>query len=141
MRRTLILLSAVAAFGAMVPSAQAQSNPTRSDTIPGNQPIDAYSAPHRDYMRTYVRGRPMSEFGAQTAVGVSGSAQSSAQTSATSAAGANNGGNIALGANVPSSVQLRSMQGSAEYSGYRYGRMGNQYVVVDSRGRILDMFE
>ncbi len=83
----------------------------------------------------------MSEFQGQTAVGVPGSAQSSANTNATSAAGANVGGNIALGANVPSSVTMREVVGNPEYAGFRYGRWGNQYVVVDSMGKIVDTFE
>jgi hypothetical protein len=137
MRRTLIILSAVAAFGALAPIAQAQT--TRSTELPGNRPLAAYSMQQRDYVRGYVRQRPMSEF-QTTAPGVAGGAQSSSQTSATNPAGANVGGNIALGANVPSSVQLRAIE-NPEYSGFRYGRVGSQYVIVDQNGSILDTFE
>lgn len=139
MRRHFLGFTAIAFAAALLPAAVNAQN-TRSTEIQGNQPNAAYSMQHRDYMRGYVRARPMSEFEG-SAVGVAGSAQSSAQTSATSAAGANNGGNIALGANVPTSMRLRPMQGDAAYANYRYGRAGNQYVVVDSAGKILDTFE
>ena len=139
MRNAALALTAVLSLAAMAPAVHAQT--TRSEEIPGNKPIANYSMQQRDFMRTYVRARPMSEFQGQTAVGVPGSAQSSANTNATSAAGANVGGNIALGANVPSSVTVRSVEGNPEYSGYRYGRAGTQYVIVDSTGKIVDMFE
>jgi hypothetical protein len=140
MKRHLLALSALA-FAAAVGSAHAQGAPTRSTEIPGNQPIAGYSMQQRDFVRTYVRARPMSEFQGGTATGVAGSAQGSANTAATSAAGANVGGNIALGANVPSSVTMRQIQGSPDYTGFRYGRTGNQYVIVDSMGKIVDTFE
>lgn len=138
MKRHLATLSALA-FVAGLGAAHAQT--TRSTEIPGNNPQATYSQQQRDFMRSYVRGRPTSEFQGQTAVGVPGSAQSSANPNATSAAGANVGGNIALGANVPSSTPLRSVEGNPQYSGYRYGRMGNQFVIVDSTGKIVDTFE
>ena len=141
MKRHLLAISALA-LAAAIGSAQAQSGPTRSGEMPaGQQPVAGYSAQQRDFVRSYVRARPMSEFQGNTAVGVPGSAHSSANTNATSAAGANVGGNIALGANVPSSVTTRQIQGNPEYSGFRYGRVGNQFVVVDSTGKIVDTFE
>ncbi len=139
MRTAALALTAILSLAATAPAVQAQS--TRSEEIQGNKPIANYSMQQRDWMRTYVRARPMSEFQGQTAVGVPGSAQSSANTNATSAAGANVGGNIALGANVPSSVTVREVVGNPEYSGFRYGRVNNQYVVVDSMGKIVDTFE
>lgn len=140
MKRHLLALSALA-FAASISSAHAQSGPTRSTEMPGNQPIAGYSIQQRDSVRLYVRARPMSEFQGDTAPGVAGSAQGSANTAATSAAGANVGGNIALGANVPSSVTMRQIQGNPDNSGFRYGRAGNQYVIVDSMGKIVDTFE
>ncbi len=139
MRTAALALTAILSLAATAPTVQAQT--TRSEELPGNKPIAGYSMQQRDWMRTYVRARPMSEFQGQTAVGVPGSAQSSANTNATSAAGANVGGNIALGANVPSSVTMREVVGNPEYAGFRYGRWGNQYVVVDSMGKIVDTFE
>ena len=145
MKRHVLALSAFAlstfALAAAVGAAHAQSTSTRSNEMPGNQPIAGYSMQQRDFMRGYVRARPMSEFQGNVAVGVPGSAQSSANPNATSAAGANVGGNIALGANVPSSVTTREVMGNPEYSGFRYGRAGNQFVIVDSMGRIVDTFE
>ncbi len=139
MRTALLAFTAVLSLAAAVPAVQAQS--TRSEEMPGNKPIAGYSVQQREFMRSYVRARPMSEFQGNIAVGVPGSAQSSVNPNATSAAGANVGGNIALGANVPSSVTVRQVEGNPEYAGFRYGRVGNQYVVVDSMGRIVDTFE
>jgi hypothetical protein len=140
MKRHVLALSAIA-LAATIGAAHAQSTPTRSNELPGNQPIAGYSVQQREFMRTYVRARPQSEWQGNTAVGVPGSAQSSANPNATSAAGANVGGNIALGANVPSSVTTREVVGNPAYSGFRYGRFGNQYVIVDSTGKIVDTFE
>ena len=141
MKHRLLAVAALA-FAAGIGAADAQSGPTRSGEMPASQqPIAGYSMQQRDFVRSYVRARPMSEFQGNTAVGVPGSAQSSSNTNATSAAGANVGGNIALGAHVPSSFTAHQIMGNPDYAGFRYGRMGNQYVIVDSLGKIIDTFE
>jgi hypothetical protein len=107
MRRHLIALSAVAALGAAVLPA-AQAQ-TSVVTITPQQ---------RTFFESYVSSR-------------------SSGTDFGRTANNNNGGNIALGANVPSSVTLQRFEGNPEYASYRYGRIDNRTVVTDADGRIV----
>lgn len=112
MRRHLIALSAVAALGAAVlPAAQAQTS--------GGMTI---TPAQRTFFQSYVSSR-------------------NSGTDLGRAANTNNGGNIALGANVPSSVTLNRFEGSDEYANFRYGRVNGRNVVTDTSGRIVHIIE
>jgi len=113
MRNAVRTLAAILVLGAAVPAAQAQT--TRSEELPNNNPIAAYSAPNRTYVRSYLRDRTMPSV--------------------------DYSGQLAVGAQVPSSVVVQGFEGDPAYSSYRYGRVNNRYIVVDQNGRVVDIVE
>ncbi len=115
MRIATLALSALILGGAPFTATYAQAQVTRAEELPGNRPIAAYSAPQRTYLRTYLRDRnvPSVQYGEP----------------------------LAVGTQVPSSYTVYPIEGDPTLMGYRYARLNNRYIVLDTSGRVIDVIE
>jgi Protein of unknown function (DUF1236) len=109
MKFRVIAIAAALAIGAAAPSF---AQTTRSEELPGNNPTATWNAQNKTYFRTYVRERkiPSVEHGSE----------------------------LAVGAEVPSSITIYRFEGDPAYSRYRYARINNRYYILDERNRIID---